>query len=294
MPQNTPDFRFSIFDFGFIGMKLQYIFRNLHSGIRNRCVRVYALFLISIAATGCVTDPATKMLPTGWQQLAAGQADQALTTAENILAEAPTSPRAAEVLYLKGRALEAKVAASPLAQRMNLSNAAAAYAAALRANPTAALSGRIYSGIANTFYWQDDYSNAWRNWVKAHDLAVDDADKAYMLYRIGLCQQRLGQFDDADRTLAAVGQEYPSTDAAKRAAQKRGAKAFAVQVATFASPQTAENAMNTLRREGFIPSKLGNSQGQTVVTVTPFNNYQQAQAAKARLTGLFPDAVVVP
>ena len=52
--------------------------------------------------------------------------------------------------------------------------------------------------------------------------------------------------------------------------------------------------MSSLRREGFIPSKQGNSRGQTVVTVTPFNNYQQAQAAKTRLAGLFPDAVVVP
>lgn len=249
---------------------------------------------VLLLVAGCVTDPATKMLPTGWQQLQAGQADQALVTAQNILTEAPTSPRAAEVLYLKGRALEAKVAGTPADQRVNLANAYAAYVAALKANPTDELSGRIYSGIANTYYWQDDYSNAWRNWVKAYDLSRDGNDKGYMLYRIGLCQQRLGQFDDADRTLAAVQQQYPGSDAAKRAAQKRGARAFALQVATFASPQTAENAMNTLRREGYIPNRTANAQGQTVVTVTPFTNYQQAQAAKVRLAGLFPDAVVVP
>ena len=177
---------------------------------------------------------------------------------------------------------------------MNLSNAYAAYLDALKANPADPLAARIYAGIANTFYWQDDFTNAWRNWVKAYDLSPEGADRAYMLYRIGLCQQRLGQFDDADRTLAAVQQQYPNTDASRRAAQKRGARAFAVQVATFASPQTAESAMNALRREGFVPTKLANSQGQTVVTVTPFTNYQQAQAAKLRLAGLYPDAVVVP
>lgn len=256
--------------------------------------RVATTLLLACLLAGCANDPAARMLSTGWQQLNAGQTEQALATSQNILTEMPSTPRAAEVHYLKGRAYEAKVASSPGEQRQNLALAMGAYDEALKHSPDNRLSGRIYSGVANVCYWQDDYSNAWRNWVKAFDLTDEPETKSYILYRIGLSQQRLGRFDEADKTYAAVIQEYPQSDAARRAAQKRGARGFGVQVATFASPQTADNAMNTLRREGFVPSKSATTSGNTVVTVTPFGSYQQAQAAKMRLAGLFPDAVVVP
>jgi tetratricopeptide (TPR) repeat protein len=252
------------------------------------------LLAFAAAATGCAADPAQKMLVEGWQQLGAKQPDRALVTAQNILAEVPNSPRAAEVYYLKGRALEEKTASTPAEQRNNLTAAFDAYAEALRRNPRGPLQGRVYAGMANVAYWQDDYSTAWRHWATAYDLADDDATRAYILYRIGLCQQRLGRFDEADRTLAAVVQRFPNTDPANRARQKVGVRAFSVQVATYANPQSAENAMQALRREGFIPSRSPNARGQNVVSVTPFPSYQQAKAAKDRLAGLFPDALVIP
>ncbi|MCS7034005.1 MAG: tetratricopeptide repeat protein [Phycisphaerae bacterium] len=269
-------------------------FSSTSPGLRKAffCRFLLPTCLMSLLA-GC-TDPAAKGLSTGWKQLAAGQHDQALVTAQNILLEAPSSPRAAEVLYLKGRALEAKTAETPTEQRKNLIEAASAYRQALGRHPNRKLTSQLYAGIANTCYWMDDFQGAWSNWVKAYDLSTDPASRSYTLYRIGLCQQRLGRFAEADVTFAAVQREYPNTDAAARAARKMGARSFAVQVATFASPQTAESAMNTLRREGFVPTKMPNSQGQTVVTITPFRTYQQAQQARMRLVGLFPDALIVP
>jgi tetratricopeptide (TPR) repeat protein len=252
--------------------------------------------LAGVWIAGCATDPTSQAISTGWQQLETGQPERALQTADSILAQSPASPRAAEMHYLRGRALEAQVAASPNAQQQQLTEAHAAYTAALQKGPSDALAGQIFAGIANTFYWQDDFTSAWRNWLKAYDLTpdTDPATKGYVLYRIGLCQQRLGQFEEADRTFAAVVEQFPGTDAAARARQKAGWRGFAVQVATFASAQNAENAMNALRRDGFIPSRNLNAQGQTVVMVEPFADYQQARIARTRLAGLFPDALIVP
>lgn len=266
--------------------------RQCFGSIGNRRLAIGNLLAVMLIA-GCA-DPATKMLPTGWKQLQAGQNEQALTTAQNIMMEAPSSPHAAEVLYLKGRALEARTANSPAEQRRNLDSAAAAYNEALKRNPNKRLEAQIHSGIANAAYWQDDFTTAWRTWVKAYDLDSDPQSRSYTLYRIGLCQQRLAKFEAADDTFAAVVKEYPGTDAANRAKQKMGQRAFSLQVATFASPQGAEGAMNALRREGYQPNKLPNAAGQTVVTVSPFNSYQQAQAAKARLASIFPDALILP
>jgi tetratricopeptide (TPR) repeat protein len=156
----------------------------------HRSTFVVCSWLLLIA--GCAGDPAPRMLTEGWQQLGANQPERALATAQNILTEAPRSPRAAEALYLKGRALEAKTAASPLDQRRNLVAAYEAYAEALKRRPSSALSGRIYAGMGNASYWLDDYSSAWRNWATAYDLTDDFSAKGYVLYRIGLCQQRAG------------------------------------------------------------------------------------------------------
>lgn len=254
-----------------------------------------AAAIVAWTLAGCAADNSARLLAEGWQQLQANQPERAQATAENVLSELPPgSTRAAEALYLKGRALEVRTAATPAEQRVHLTNAQAAYTAALTKNPKSALEGRIHAGLGNVSYWLDDYPGAWRRWATAYDLTEDVPSKAYMLYRIGLCQQRLGRFPDADRTFAAVQREFPGTDAAQRARQKQGIRTFAVQVATFASPQSAENAMNTLRREGFVPNRASNGAGQTVVSVSPFADYQQAKVAKERLAGLFPDALVIP
>lgn len=257
-------------------------------------IALLPLGLAVAMVSGCVVDEPTRLMRQGWEQLQAGQSDQALATAGRVLGEHPGSSRAAEALYLRGRAYEARASSSTADQAGNLKAANAAYVEALKQNPQPPLAGRIYSGLANTYYWLDDYSSAWRNWTTAYDLANDAETKSFTLYRIGLCQQRLGRFADADKTFLAVQQQYPGSDAANRAKAKVGARSFAVQVATFASAQSAEAAMNNIRREGFVPARQPNAQGQSVVTVAPFANYQQAKIAKDRLAGMFPDALIVP
>jgi tetratricopeptide (TPR) repeat protein len=253
-----------------------------------------AVLLTLLIAGGCVTDPAPKMLTEGWQQLGANQPDRALVTAQNILSEVPHTNRKAEALYLKGRALEAMTTATPLDQRRNLDAAYEAYAEALKRRPDKALSARIYAGMGNVCYWRDDYDDAWRHWASAYDVTQDHNTKGYVLYRIGLCQQRLNRFEQADATFRAVVEQYPGTEAAGRAREKIGARGFTVQVATFASPDNAETAMNALRREGFAPQRLSNAKGQSVVTVAPFPDYRQARSARDRIAGMFPDALVIP
>ena len=90
----------------------------------------------------------------------------------------------------------------------------------------------------------------------AYDLTEDFTAKGYVLYRIGLCQQRLGRFEQADKTFAAVAANFPRTDAAARAKEKVGVRNFSVQVATFASPQNADTAIHALRGQGFAPALL--------------------------------------
>src|SRR5581483_11741264 len=114
----------------------------------------------------------------------------------------------AEALYLKGRALEQKTV-SPDQMRASMLQARDAYSQALQQNPGPQLGPLIHAGLANTSYFLDDYATALAEWTSAYPGFSDPAVASFMLYRMGLCQQRLGQFAAADQTFATVQQQFP-------------------------------------------------------------------------------------
>jgi tetratricopeptide (TPR) repeat protein len=195
----------------------------------------------------------------------------------------------AEALYREGQALETK----PDAGRQDFMAARDAYTQALQLQSSPELDARIRAGLANASYWLDDYPTAIREWTTAYPNLADDATRSFVLYRIGLCQQRLGQFGQADQTFAKVQQEFPGTDAAKRAGQHQGIKGFTVQLATFANPKSADAEIDKLRRQGVAPAKAQSATG-TVVSVGPVQTYAQAMDLKNRFAATYPQAVIVP
>lgn len=252
------------------------------------------LMLIALAG-GCESNTkSTSSLTTGYQALDSRQYDAAIATADEQLARAPKGPGSAEALYLRGRALEQRPAATADEARRSLQAAQSSYLEALNHSPATRLETYIRTSLANVQYFQDDYSEALRGWSAVYPKLDDPAIKSWVLYRIGLCQQRLGQFDLADKSFADVQKEYPNTIPAQRAREHQGARNFTVQLATFAKAATAQTAMDALRREGVMPSAATDPQGRTVVRVGPFSSYQQAAALKQRLAGRYPDALVLP
>jgi tetratricopeptide (TPR) repeat protein len=200
----------------------------------------------------------------------------------------------AESLYMRGQSLEQQPAASPQQARQNYEQARDAYSQALQTNPPAPLAAKLHAGLGNASYWLDDYSNAREQWLAAYPATEDPATKSFMLYRVGLCEQRLGSFEQADQTFAKVQQEYPNTDAAARAREHQGFKGFTVQLATFANSTTADSAIATLRKQGVNPAKSVNRQGNAVVSVGPVPNYRLAVDLKNRFAPTYPQAVILP
>ena len=140
----------------------------------------------------------------------------------------------------------------------------------------------------------DDYAAAMREWAMAYDRLEDPDAKAWVLYRLGLCHQRSGSFQQADKLFAQVQQEYPNTIPAQRAHERQGARSFTVQLATYANRGTADAAVAALRREGVAPTQVLDPQGRTVVRVGPMSNYQQALTLKQRYAQRYPDAIILP
>jgi len=252
----------------------------------------------SKAATAAPVEaqPPRVILDAGYQALESQQYNEAIAKADEFLAGTPAGPGSAEALYLKGRGFEGKNAAGVTAEeaKQNLQSARVAYIQALEQNPKEPLAAYIHASVGNVAYFQDDYQSAIGQLNAAYDKLDNNDVKAWTLYRVGLCQQRLGQFKQADETFASVEQFHPNTVPAERAREHRGARAFWVQLATFASAANADRAVTDLKREGVNAARANDAQGRALLRVGPLASYNQALYLKTRFADKYPDAMILP
>lgn len=253
-----------------------------------------AMFLVALAA-GCVADEAARReMRDGYDALEQRQFDRALASADGYLKQFPRGPAAAEACYLRGQALERRPAGTRDSARDNFAAALRSYEHGLSLRPGRDLRGRLLAASGNASYWLDDYAAALEAWREATPLLDSEDSRAMALYRSGLAQQRLGRFADADETFRRVQSDYPETSHARLARQKQGARSFHVQVGLFDHRGNAESLAADVRRAGFVPDHAIDARGRHVVSVGPYGTFAQAQTARARLAGRFPDAFIVP
>lgn len=229
----------------------------------------------------------------------ARQYDAAMSGAERVLAGNPNGRGAAEAHYLKGRVLEERAkkaddAKDVPAARAALQSARESYNAALKAKPMPAVEGNIRAGIANVAYFQEDYATAIAEGLASEPKVTEPQVKAWVLYRVGMSQQRFGNFAEADQTFAKVQQQFPNTDQARRAAAHRGLSAFYVQVGAYDSTTNADAAVAGLRTEGVIGMRTNDANGRNIVRVGPMRTYDEAKKLRTRIAGKFPDSMVIP
>jgi tetratricopeptide (TPR) repeat protein len=254
---------------------------------------IVAVFL----STGCAADKVDKdQLNAGYADLDSAHYDEAIAVADQQLAKNSNgkSEGTAEALYLKGRAFEQRVKSSRGEAGADMNTAADCYQRALGMSPVPSLEANIRTSLGNVQYWRDDYSSALQEWTRAYELLNTPDMKSFVLYRAGLCQQRLGQFDIADKTFAAVQERFANSDAANRAREHQGFHSFSVRLATFSNPQSADAALLSLRKGGAAANKQSDAKQRSIVTVGPVGTYAQAQALKARFIAQYPDAMIVP
>lgn len=257
---------------------------------------IICLILGGLAVLGCVENqPPKDTLNEGYAALEQQQYDEAIGKADEFLSQSPAGPGSAEALYLRGRGYEQRVARNPQEAKANLQNARTSYIQALDQKPSKKLEAYIRTSLANVAYFQDDYATALGQWSTVYDELDEQPDvQAWVLYRIGLCRQRTNQFEQADRTFAAVQERFPNTLPAQRAREHAGARSFYVQLATFSNPTGADQASAQLKREGVVPVRSIDARGRHVIRVGPAQTYAQAQALKSRFLSRYPDAMIVP
>ena len=259
--------------------------------------------LLMVVAGGCAAENTAenrKEIQAGYQSLKEQDYDSAMAQADQFLREHPNGgPGTPEALYLQGRVYEQRAATADAGghqqeARADLQYARGNYEHALTLKPAPQLEALLYAGIANVAYFQEDYATAMQQWAAAYNGIEGAESKAWMLYRIGLCQQRLGRFEQADRSFAAVRQQFPSTIPGQRAASHMGARAFYVQVGAYADGTNADRAVAALRSQGLTAAKATEATGRLAVRVGPQSTYAEAKAIKTRLAAAYPSAMIEP
>jgi TolA-binding protein len=238
-------------------------------------------------------------LTQGFAALEQRQYDQAMAKADAFLRASPAGPGSPEAMYLRGRSQEQKVtdpSARPSAEdvRMGLQSARLSYINALKLNPSPKVAAYTRASLANVAYFQDDYQTALQQWSAAYDQLDQPEIRAWALYRMGLCRQRLGQFDDADRTFAMVQQQFAGSEPARRSQSHQGARAFFVQLATFNTPTNADRAVSALKRQGVPVTRSRDAQNRSLIRVGPVRTYAEAKQLKRRFATDYPEAIIIP
>jgi outer membrane protein assembly factor BamD (BamD/ComL family) len=260
---------------------------------------IAAALLLGVGLIGCGDNhpsaQQSSQLSSGFRALDEHQYNAAIQSADDYLRQQPSGPGAAEALYLKGRGYEQKPAADPAEMKRNLDEARTAYLDALNQNPSPKTEGYIRASLSNVAFFQDDYATAQSEASQAMKLVGDSPEiQSVLLYRIGVSQQRLGLFTDADSTFAQVQQRYPGSSIADRAREHEGKRVFFVQLATYNTPNGAERATDGLKASGVVISTRSDNAGHTVINAGPFPTYEDAKQAKAKFTAQFPDALITP
>lgn len=226
--------------------------------------------------------------------LQAQRYDDAIRFADAVLDMYRTGPRAAEAHYLRGRALEDRPSESQEQARAALAAARNAYNASLSAGPDRGLEPLVRASLADVAFWQEDYATAADQGRRAATLLPSGTLRAGVLYRVGVAQQRLGQFDLADRTFAELRDREPTSELGRQAAERIGRRSFVVQLGTFAQAGGADQLVSQITSAGLVPLRVIDAQGRHVVSVGPLASYRDAQQVRARFQSQYPDALIIP
>lgn len=177
-----------------------------------------------------------------------------------------------------------------------------------------------YADLAEAARRADDPDVRWRaefalgelyfedqNWEaarRAYASAVEHARPAYPtlergLYRLAICAQRAGNWDEGVAYLRRLVGEFPRGAAAQAARRILDAHpdAFSIQCGAFARPENAETRVRELERAGFAAEVRRERREDgvlNVVHVGRYRTYDEAQAALARVRAHVRDAVIWP
>ena len=120
-----------------------------------------------------------------------------------------------------------------------------------------------------------------------------------LLYRLGLCQERMGHWAEAQIAYRRIVSSFPGGAYAQNASRRLelNAEHFAIQCGVFSQPRIADSRVAELRQRGlaaYVRPETRQGPGYYVVLVGRYDSYTDAKLALAKVRGYVPSAVLWP
>lgn len=254
--------------------------------------KIWLGFVLLVGLTGCstLTDGQRMCLADGERALREKQYSRAIERMSTFLEQVRNPPEVARAYYVRGMA------------RALSGQRAWAYADLQRAvtetrDPQVTWQPQAMLGVL--CFEDDNWDAAARAFKAAVDKMPASPPQDALLFRLGLCAERMGRWSAATSQYRLILQRFPRGVYAAAAARRTqlGADHFAVQCGVFSRSENANQLVARLRAEGLQvysrpePRQDGSSY---VVLEGRYASYQDANQALGRVRGYVPDAVLWP
>ncbi|RMF85286.1 MAG: hypothetical protein D6744_01665 [Planctomycetota bacterium] len=250
--------------------------------------------LMVVVVVGCADrlSPAqADLLERGEQAYKSQRYAEAADRLGEFLGAAPAGrPERARALYVRGMAL---------ARAGRRAEAVADLERCVRTRGDEESVWRAYVVLATIYYEDRDWSRAAGALRAAVSRMPAEPPKDTLLFRLGVCYERLGRWSDAHLAFRELVRSFPKSSVARDAQRKlaRNASHYAVQAGVFSSKSNAERQVRMLRDHN-LPAEIRleshNRTPRYIVLVGRYATYEQALQQLAAVKAFVPDAVIWP
>jgi tetratricopeptide (TPR) repeat protein len=154
--------------------------------------------------------------------------------------------------------------------------------------PKSGMKDELLLGVADSYFVEANYAKA-KEYYKILLRTIPDTNYASMVYlRLGQCQKKLGEFDQAKSTFHKITRDYPFSLEAKEAKENIGHSDyyFTVQAGAFSKEENANRLCDSLKSRGYdayVERLQKKDMLMYCVRIGRFKSQQQAKVQAERL-----------
>jgi tetratricopeptide (TPR) repeat protein len=255
--------------------------------------RCASVVLLALALSGCaaqLTASERTLLESGEDAYRQKNYPTAISTLSQFLRDVKGKPEVTRALYLRGSsyALAGKRgdALTDLQRCIDTPG-----------DPEAVWRAYVVLG---TLHFEDGRWEPALRALNAAEKRIPDAPpKDAVLFRQGVCRERLGRWAEAREAFAELKRAFPGSDYAAQADRRLtlGASHYSVQCGVFGEQKNAESLAARLTRQGMaagVRREQRNRRPAYIVLVGQFASYEEAKRGLSDVKRAVPDAVIWP
>ncbi|MCG3181307.1 MAG: hypothetical protein BIFFINMI_03687 [Phycisphaerae bacterium] len=235
---------------------------------------------------GMVPPDGVKMLKDANAAYENGDYRQTLSKSDEFLKVHAATNGAGEAYYLRGLAY---------AQMRDRQRAAADFQQVLKVAKRSDLPVLARVGMGNLYFEQWQLPAARQEYQAVVEKLPNKSPKDLVLYRLGLCNARMGDWGSARGWFSQVLHLFPDSPTADSSRRYLGSDGFSIQCGAFEKPVNATEQVELLRKHNLVAERRMDTHGLLyLVQVGHYRSYEDARVALGRVRGVVSGAIIVP